>query len=114
VHRRVWSRTTYRSGADEDLVRSVVSKGPQYVAGGFVYHDYSAYLCGKISRRADSNRLPLLQLRVIIHVLQRIALACTYRIFSGFSFLGLAPRCTVLRSRWCQSGVNITLVSTLD
>jgi hypothetical protein len=27
-----------------------------------------------------------------------------------YSFLRLALRCTVLRSRWCQSGVNVTLI----
>jgi hypothetical protein len=28
-------------------------------------------------------------------------------IFKGFSFLWIAPGCTVLRSRWCQSGANV-------
>jgi hypothetical protein len=49
-------------------------------------------------------------LRVIGHVLQGCAGACKYRIFRGFSFLWLAACCTVLRSRWCQSGVNRVLV----
>jgi hypothetical protein len=31
--------------------------------------------------------------------------------FRGVSFPCLAPRCTLLRSRWCPSGVNIALVS---
>ena len=45
-------------------------------------------------------------LRVIIHVLQGFAQGCESPIFKGFSFLRLAPCCTALRSRWCQSGVK--------
>ncbi len=66
------------------------------------------------SRRADSNRLPLLQLRVIIQALQGFAQACKSRISRQFSFLRFALRCTVLRSRWYQSGINVILVSTRD
>jgi hypothetical protein len=61
----------------------------------------------KESRRADSNRLPLLQLRVIIHALQGIAQVCKSRISKRFSLLGLAQCCTVLRSRWYQSGIKL-------
>src|SRR5215208_1650434 len=42
------------------------------------------------SRRADSNRLPLLQLRVITHALQGCAGDCKCRIFRGVSFPCLA------------------------
>jgi integrase len=63
--------------------------------------------CRKIeSRRADSNRLPLLQLRVIIQALQELARACKSRISKQVSLLWLATCCTVLRSRWYQSGIN--------
>jgi len=58
------------------------------------------------SRRADSNRLPLLQLRVITQALQGVAQECKSRIFKGVPFLCLGACCTVLRSRWCQSGVK--------
>jgi hypothetical protein len=58
------------------------------------------------SRRADSNRLPLLQLRVIIQALQGFAGACKCPISKRFSLLRFATCCTVLRSRWCQSGVK--------
>jgi hypothetical protein len=58
------------------------------------------------SRRADSNRLPLLQLRVITQALLGVAEGCKCRILRGVSFLRLAACCTVLRSRWYQSGVN--------
>jgi len=62
---------------------------------------------GKIeSRRADSNRLPLLQLRVIGHMLQGCAGACKSRISKPVSLLSFALCCTVLRSRWYQSGVK--------
>jgi hypothetical protein len=46
-------------------------------------------------------------LRVIIQALQ--GLAQGYKC-PPVSYLGLALCCTVLRSRWCQSGVNITLI----
>ena len=62
---------------------------------------------GKIkSRRADSNRLPLLQLRVITQALQGFARGCKSRISKGVSVLSVAGCCTVLRSWWCQSGIN--------
>jgi hypothetical protein len=57
---------------------------------------------GQESRRADSNRLPPLQLRVITQALQGCAGSCKHRIFRGVSFLYLAQCCTVLRSRWYQ------------
>src|SRR5918993_1972767 len=60
----------------------------------------------KKSRRADSNRLPLLQLRVITQALQGCAGDCKCRIFRGVSFLCLAACCTVLRSQWYQIGIN--------
>jgi hypothetical protein len=43
---------------------------------------------------------------VIIHLLQGFARTCKTRISKGVSFLRVAARCTVLRSRWCQSGVK--------
>ena len=58
------------------------------------------------SRRADSNRLPLLQLRVITQALQGVAQACHSRISKPLSLLSFARCCTVLRSQWCQSGIN--------
>src|SRR5829696_8345521 len=58
------------------------------------------------SRRADSNRLPLLQLRVIGQALQGFAQECKSRISKPLSFPWFALCCTVLRSRWYQSGVK--------
>jgi hypothetical protein len=48
---------------------------------------------------------------VIIHVLEGLAQGCKCRISKPVSLLCLGLCCTVLRPRWCQSGVNITLVS---
>jgi hypothetical protein len=48
-------------------------------------------------------------LRVIIHALQGVAHSCESRISKPLSLLRFARCCTVLRSRWCQSGVNIVL-----
>jgi hypothetical protein len=45
-------------------------------------------------------------LRVITQALQGCAGGCKCRIFRGVSFPCLAACCTVLRSRWYQSGVN--------
>jgi hypothetical protein len=67
---------------------------------------FTGFAGKKESRRADSNRLPLLQLRVIGHVLQGFAEACKSRINKRLSLLRVALCCTVLRSRWYQSGIN--------
>jgi hypothetical protein len=67
----------------------------------------------KESQRADLRTADLLQLRVIIHALQGLARVCRSRISKPFSFLCLAACCTVLRSRWYQSGINITVPSGL-
>ena len=45
-------------------------------------------------------------LRVITQALQGCAGACKYRIFRGGSFPCFALCCTVLRSRWYQSGIR--------
>jgi hypothetical protein len=64
--------------------------------------------------RADerTRTADLISLRVITQALQGCAGDCKCRIFRGVSFLCLAQCCTVLRSRWYQSGINSTLVST--
>jgi hypothetical protein len=45
-------------------------------------------------------------LRVINRVFHGLAGVCKTRISRRLSLLWLAPCCTALRSRWCQSGVN--------
>src|SRR3712207_7735813 len=48
----------------------------------------------------------LSSLRVIHQALQEFAQVCKYPISKPVSFPWLALGCTVLRSRWCQSGVR--------
>jgi hypothetical protein len=59
-------------------------------------------------RRADERTRTAYpcSLRVITHALQGCAEACKCRISKRLSLLRFAPCCTVLRSRWYQSGVN--------
>jgi hypothetical protein len=60
------------------------------------------------SRRADerTRTADLISLRVITQALQGFAEDCKSRIFRGVSFPCLAECCTVLRSRWYQSGIK--------
>jgi hypothetical protein len=60
------------------------------------------------NKRTDerTRTADLLQLRVIGQGLQGCAGGRKCRIFRGVSFLYLAACCTVLRTRWCQSGVK--------
>jgi hypothetical protein len=59
------------------------------------------------TREPTSGLEPLTcSLQVIGHALQGVAQACKCRIFRGISFPCLAESCTVLRSRWYQSGIN--------
>ena len=48
---------------------------------------------------------------MIIQALQGFAQACENPISKGSSFLCFAPCCTVLRSRWCQSGVRSSWIT---
>jgi hypothetical protein len=52
-------------------------------------------------------------LRVCGHALQGCARDCKCRISKGISLLCLAACCTVLRSRWYQSGIRSRLWSPL-
>jgi hypothetical protein len=58
--------------------------------------------------RADerAHTADLISLRVIHQELQGCAGVCKTRISTGVSFLRVAARCTVLRSRWYQNGIN--------
>jgi hypothetical protein len=58
-----------------------------------------------------SSGLGIISLRVIIQALQEVAGVCKSCISKPISFLWFAACCTVLRSRWYQSGINLTLVS---
>src|ERR671921_1457464 len=59
-------------------------------------------------RRADERTRTAYpcSLRVITQALQGCAQDCKCRISKPVTFLRLAECCTVLRSRWCQSGVR--------
>ena len=61
-----------------------------------------------INQRAheQTRTADLISLRVINRVLQGYAQDCKPCIHKAISFLRLAQCCTVLRSRWCQSGVR--------
>ena len=63
-----------------------------------------------MKKRTDerTRTADLISLRVITQGLQGCAGACKCRIFRRISILWLALCCTVLRSRWYQSGINIT------
>jgi hypothetical protein len=59
-------------------------------------------------REPTSGLEPLTcSLRVMHQALQGLARGCKCPIPRPVSFLCLALCCTVLRSQWCQSGVNI-------
>jgi hypothetical protein len=68
------------------------------------------------SQRADERTRTAYpcSLRVIHQALQGFAEACKFRIFRRLSMLRIAGCCTVLRSRWCQIGVNTILVFLFD
>src|ERR687898_511000 len=66
-------------------------------------------------REPTSGLEPLTcSLRVITHALQGVAGGCKSRLSKRLSLLRLAACCTVLRSRWYQSGINFVLRSALD
>jgi hypothetical protein len=78
--------------------------------GCFSEAEYSAYL-SRIGRADERTRTAdLISLRVIHQALQRCAGGCKCRISKRVSILWFAACCTVLRSRWYQSGINITLI----
>jgi hypothetical protein len=72
----------------------------------FLHSEYSAYLWAKKRTDQRTRTALLFHLRVIIQALQGLAEGCNSRISKPFSRLWTATCCTVLRSRWCQSGVN--------
>ena len=70
----------------------------------------------KVERGEPTSGLEPLScsLRVITQALQGFAQECKSRISRRLSLLRVAACCTVLRSRWYQSGINITFVFALD
>ena len=73
----------------------------------FSYVDRFLQANPKKMREPTSGLEPLTcSLRVIHHVLQGLAWGCKSRIFRALCLPCLAAWCTVLRSRWYQSGVK--------
>src|SRR5215208_2748596 len=71
--------------------------------------EFCAYL-SRLGRADERTRTAFLNsLRVITQALRGCAEACKSRISRRLSVLRIAECCTVLRSRWYQSGINITL-----
>ena len=72
------------------------------------FHFYG--ICRK-NKEPTSGLEPLTcSLRVIHHVLQGLAWGCKSRIFRALCLPCLAAWCTVLRSRWYQSGIKTLLL----
>ena len=87
--------------------------GPEWCQKGFSLHQQTImaliiYLQNHTFQRADerTRTADLLQLRVIGQALQGLAGGRKSPISKPVFFLRFAPCCTVLRSRWCQSGVK--------
>src|SRR5215203_4676450 len=68
----------------------------------------SYFPANRNKRGADewTRTADLLQLRVIHQALQGVAGGCKTRISRRLSLLRIAAYCTVLRSRWYQSGIR--------
>src|SRR5215213_9520003 len=82
------------------------SKSSNKVSRLLPCEEISAYL-SQLERADERTRTAYpCSLRVIGHVLQGCAGGCRTRISKPFSLLCLALCCTVLRSRWYQSGIN--------
>ena len=89
-------------------IESTADKAPDATIGGFLFLRVL-----QEKKRADerTRTADLISLRVIIQALQGFAEACKSRISKRLSLLLIAACCTVLRSRWYQSSINIILVS---
>jgi hypothetical protein len=87
--------------------RSVGVRFPNSVSGASDYSGFSAHLSGFGRADERTRTADLVSLRVINRVLQGFAGGCKTRIPRPVSLLCLALRCSVLRSRWCQSGVGV-------
>jgi hypothetical protein len=92
--------------------RSGVKNNPLHHRDFYTSTDFPA---NQEKKRADerTRTAVLISLRVIGQWLQGVAGVCKYRISKPLSLLCIALCCTVLRSRWCQSGVKIALPSAL-
>jgi hypothetical protein len=102
---RLWENTAFTCVGRRYVLGNSLSgiKGDSTVSGSHgIGRVFGLSKPNRESRRADSNRLPLLQLRVIGQGLQEFARGCKFRIDKPVSLPCLAACCTVLRSRWYQ------------
>ena len=83
---------------------------PSERTSGPIYFLWDLQAKKSADERTRTADLP--SLRVINRMLQGFAQACKTRIDRQVSFLCLALCCTVLRSRWCQSGVNLAFADS--
>jgi hypothetical protein len=104
AHRKRRSRASWQSAASSTAPR--VCRDPA-LCWGILGAPRSSCKLGE-KRRADERTRTAYpcSLRVIGQALREFAQVCKCRLSRPFSFLRLAACCTVLRSRWCQSGVN--------
>jgi hypothetical protein len=83
------------------LGQKAPGRGPE----AFLSREFGLYIGNS---RADerTRTADLLSLIVVMRALQGFAQSCESAISKQVSFSCLASCCTVLRSRWCQSGVK--------
>jgi hypothetical protein len=86
-------------------------KGPVKLPGFLMPQ---CFTCKYEEKREPTSGLEPLtcSLRVIGQALQEFARSCKCRLFRGVSLLRVAVCCTVLRSRWYQSGINRGIASS--
>ena len=82
----------------------------RYITGGSIGHPVFLQIAAKREPTSGLESLTC-SLRVITQALQGFAEGCKYPLSKGIPLLCLAEGCTVLRSRWYQSGVNIVPLS---
>src|SRR5215208_4840927 len=105
-HTRAVTPNTHVRGSKGRHVSDGSVKRPRGIDETFHCTTNSAYLRGFGRTDEQTRTADPISLRVIIHALQGFARACKSPISKGFSPLRLSMCCTVLRSRWCQSGVK--------
>jgi hypothetical protein len=90
----------------ESTADVLLTKPPTRTSGASYFHE----ICRE-NEEPTSGLEPLYcSLRVMPQALQALAQGCKPRISKPIPLPSLARRCTVLHSRWCQSGVNIILI----
>jgi Haemolysin-III related len=110
VHRCLWSRDPYRSGADEDLIRSVVLKGPQYDARSFAYMTMRFTYGEKRADERTRTAYPC-SLRVRKRQSRRVHRSPQTPINKRFSHISDGPNLSWTRVHWHTTGTQRVGVS---